>query len=82
VANQKAFEMLPIFWVNFLDQVNRPSNLSMKTKLNELQNFRFWLVEEKVHPIPKMKYQEGNILAKVSTRKVFQWTIHFWYIAY
>jgi hypothetical protein len=63
--------MLPIVWANSLDQVGGPPNLSMKTKLNELQLFWFWLVEEKFHPIPKMKYQEGGILAKVSTKKIF-----------
>jgi hypothetical protein len=82
VANQKVVEMLPIVWANSLDQVGGPPNLSMKTKLKELRPFLFRLVEEKVHPIPKMKYQEGGILAKVSAGKEFRWIIHSWYITY
>jgi hypothetical protein len=67
----------PIVWANSLDQVGGPPNLSMKTKLKELRPFLFRLVEEKIHPIPKMKYEEGGILAKVSTGKEFRWIIHF-----
>jgi hypothetical protein len=40
------------------------------------------LVEENVHPIPKLKYKKCNVLPKVSTGKLFQWIIHYWYIAY